>query len=559
MSTKTPNYNFTKPEKTDAADITAQNGNWDILDTQLKNILNEAKQRWNTLAVYKANADTTLSPVILTDVGTTPGVGFWYIHTTFYGQISETTNRKQVAYGYTDNAIYTRFYNNGAWQSWVKVALSSEVDLKANKSDHNVRTLTSLAQLGLTAGSETIQSIANAMDTWCELLCATGSTNASIYPDTFGILRVWCVDNSRVIFKWTSKDTTAEYSGVYCATNTTPWSGWKKHYSEACKPTASEVGALPDATVPVGKGGTGATNSADALKNLGLTATATELNRTKGLTGDIQTQLNGKAPTSHKHTTTDISDLLTATYDATASRTANSVLVAPNGSNGKATFRKLEEADIPSLSVSKVINLQPTLNSKMPQSATYRNVELSADEIADPYVLMRITASLNPSLHSLFGGAVGFAHFYTTWYNNGVGKVQVAFAYEADSTWGGARMAIRTYCSLENRGWTPWRLVGYQDGTDITSKVSVGGSNGSNPIRKAVDTGTSIMILFNEEQEFADINLTVPSYLQSKLVVSAVVDGTKDCVATDGKIGSELGSFSSTFSGSGTSLEIKYM
>ena len=41
-------------------------------------------------------------------------------------------------------------------------------------------------------------------------------------------------------------------------------------------------------------------------------------------------------------------------YNSTTSRTANTVLAAPNGSNGGATFRKLVAADIPSLNYSKV-------------------------------------------------------------------------------------------------------------------------------------------------------------------------------------------------------------
>lgn len=68
-------------------------------------------------------------------------------------------------------------------------------------------------------------------------------------------------------------------------------------------------------TVPVSKGGTGATTAATALSNLGLTATAAELNKmdgvtattaeinyVDGVTSNIQTQLNGKAPTSHAST-----------------------------------------------------------------------------------------------------------------------------------------------------------------------------------------------------------------------------------------------------------------
>ena len=80
-------------------------------------------------------------------------------------------------------------------------------------------------------------------------------------------------------------------------------------------------------TLPVSRGGTGATTAASALTNLGITATAaelnkldgctatvselnkvhgltattTELNYTDGVTSNIQTQLNGKAASSHTH------------------------------------------------------------------------------------------------------------------------------------------------------------------------------------------------------------------------------------------------------------------
>jgi microcystin-dependent protein len=90
-------------------------------------------------------------------------------------------------------------------------------------------------------------------------------------------------------------------------------------------PTAAQVGAatsshghaLTDAAITgilaVAKGGTGATSAASALTNLGLTATAAELNvldgipagltateigYVDGVTSSIQTQLNAKAPTA---------------------------------------------------------------------------------------------------------------------------------------------------------------------------------------------------------------------------------------------------------------------
>lgn len=53
-------------------------------------------------------------------------------------------------------------------------------------------------------------------------------------------------------------------------------------------------GAAKFGTLPIAQGGTGATTAADALKKLGLTATATELNYTDGVTSNIQEQLNNK-------------------------------------------------------------------------------------------------------------------------------------------------------------------------------------------------------------------------------------------------------------------------
>lgn len=67
-------------------------------------------------------------------------------------------------------------------------------------------------------------------------------------------------------------------------------------------------------TIPITKGGTGATTAADALTNLGIkatvaelnimdgvTATTAELNYVDGVTSNIQTQLNEKAASSHTH------------------------------------------------------------------------------------------------------------------------------------------------------------------------------------------------------------------------------------------------------------------
>lgn len=93
--------------------------------------------------------------------------------------------------------------------------------------------------------------------------------------------------------------------------------------------------------IPITKGGTGASQAEEAranlgitLANLGLTASATELNYMGGVTNSVQIQLQDK-------------------YSVSTSRTANTVLAAPNGSNGGATFRELVAADLPIAPITK--------------------------------------------------------------------------------------------------------------------------------------------------------------------------------------------------------------
>lgn len=53
------------------------------------------------------------------------------------------------------------------------------------------------------------------------------------------------------------------------------------------------------------------TNTTYNLSSFGITATAAELNYCDGVTSNIQTQLNGKAKSSHTHTASQITDLPT--------------------------------------------------------------------------------------------------------------------------------------------------------------------------------------------------------------------------------------------------------
>lgn len=91
----------------------------------------------------------------------------------------------------------------------------------------------------------------------------------------------------------------------------------------------------------VNSGGTGATTAADALTNLGLTATAAELNYCDGVTSNIQTQLNNKMNTSGTQTlggSLAINDASNAGYNIGMTRKINStdykVLMQPTANSG---------------------------------------------------------------------------------------------------------------------------------------------------------------------------------------------------------------------------------
>lgn len=92
----------------------------------------------------------------------------------------------------------------------------------------------------------------------------------------------------------------------------------------------STNGVAKFGTLPIAQGGTGATTKEAALSNLGLTATAAELNYCDGVTSAIQTQLNGKVYVESK--TAQIAGNETGTF--TFSGNVKAVVVSAGYSTG---------------------------------------------------------------------------------------------------------------------------------------------------------------------------------------------------------------------------------
>ena len=135
-----------------------------------------------------------------------------------------------------------------------------------------------------------------------QLYIGNGTEQISLIPKSAA--DVGAVPTSRTVNnKALSSNITLSASDVGARAST-----WVPSASDITSGTLSS-NRLP--TVPITKGGTGATTAAGALTNLGITATAAELNKldgvtattaelnyVDGVTSNIQTQLNAKVPTS---------------------------------------------------------------------------------------------------------------------------------------------------------------------------------------------------------------------------------------------------------------------
>lgn len=127
-------------------------------------------------------------------------------------------------------------------------------------------------------------------------------------------------------------------------------------------------------------------------------------------------------PSSHTHTVSQISDFGTHVYDATISRTANTVLAAPNGKAGSASFRALVAADIPSITKSKITDFP----SSLPASDVYAWAKASSKPSYSWSEIGSKPSTFTPSSHNhsyltLYGSRPANINFSTS--TNGAGAM----------------------------------------------------------------------------------------------------------------------------------------
>lgn len=79
--------------------------------------------------------DTTIDHLILTHINT-PNGGFMYIKTEFYSDKSETANRMQTAFPYSNQGSpYYRYYYNGSWVGWRQMKASNYTTSEVKTGD----------------------------------------------------------------------------------------------------------------------------------------------------------------------------------------------------------------------------------------------------------------------------------------------------------------------------------------------------------------------------------------------------------------------------------------
>ena len=134
-------------------------------------------------------------------------------------------------------------------------------------------------------------------------------------------------------------------------------------------------------TLPLTKGGTGATTAAAALTNLGLTATAAELNYMDGVTSNVQTQINGKAASSHTHAQSEVTGLETA-LAGKASTSHTHTLSSLGVTATAAELNKLDGVTATATELNYVdgvtSNIQTQLNGKAASSHTHSGYAASS-------------------------------------------------------------------------------------------------------------------------------------------------------------------------------------
>ena len=239
---QTTHYNLKKPEDNDYADIAALSEDMDIIDEEL---YKKADSSDSHIKTYSSFADLGLSGEItpeqlfealpensillancsadatLSDRPATTVYGYVFaFKTSIYSMTIQWNSPvgNEGEFGDFYQAEY-RTLSTPSWTGWRKVKL-----LEAGQ-ENDLKTFTSLAQIGITAGQETIESVSEALSPGYMLVYPVGtSNNQEIYPFPLCAVTVIKTDASRVSWTAVQKETGIQATGMFGIDS--GFSGW---------------------------------------------------------------------------------------------------------------------------------------------------------------------------------------------------------------------------------------------------------------------------------------------------------------------------------------------
>ena len=197
-------------------------------------------------SVYSAMGDTQVKTIAIqiTANGIALNGGLWFL--TISRQSANNGSVKGIRYG-NPPMERIRGIASGVWGEWRDPATAEYVDAAPSK-EHNVKNYSSLSQIGLTFGTETIAAIAEALPNNSTLMYTVSSENAKIYPSNYGKCYVQKTEG-RVEFQYALSKDPMKYFGVYYE-QTAEWSGWNCLYHTGNIPTCEVIGARPSNWMP---------------------------------------------------------------------------------------------------------------------------------------------------------------------------------------------------------------------------------------------------------------------------------------------------------------------
>ena len=258
MATTTQNYKLKKPSLDDFYDVEVFNDNMDIIDEELKKASEAAeKMTPEELGVYgyidTIGSDADLNSYLTTGsyrctstdaatVKNSPITNMAFQLHVFKAASEESsaestrpTIQLLTAVNTNDYKLFWRKHSSGAWTPWEEFA---------NASDRNIKTYTTLEQLGLDT-TATIQDIFTTLPNGSELLLDVATHNASLYPLSQGTAHFTKRFAYRAYVEFydyygsAALNRIKRYYGLY--NSATGFSGWQQYYDSFNLPPGSSV------------------------------------------------------------------------------------------------------------------------------------------------------------------------------------------------------------------------------------------------------------------------------------------------------------------------------